>query len=67
MSKSELLKKMSEADLPNLYIPSEDSFLEVAAIPVLGTGKLDLKGLKDTALKHFSCDSAKKRIARSYR
>ncbi len=53
LSKSELLKKMSEADLPNLYIPSEDSFLEVPAIPVLGTGKLDLKGLKDTALKHF--------------
>lgn len=53
MTKGELVKKMSEADLPNLYIPSEDSFLEVEAIPVLGTGKLDLKGLKDTALKHF--------------
>ncbi len=54
ISKSELLKKMQEADLPNLYIPSEDSFLQVDAIPVLGTGKLDLKGLKDTALKHFT-------------
>lgn len=54
LSKSDLLKKMSAADLPNLYIPSEDSFLEVEAIPVLGTGKLDLKGLKDAALKHFA-------------
>ncbi|MCC6509720.1 MAG: AMP-binding protein [Pirellulaceae bacterium] len=53
MSKRELLNQMSKADLPNLYIPSEDSFLEVTAIPELGTGKLDLKGLKDAAMKHF--------------
>jgi acyl-[acyl-carrier-protein]-phospholipid O-acyltransferase/long-chain-fatty-acid--[acyl-carrier-protein] ligase len=39
--------------LPNLWLPSPDSFLEVEQIPVLGTGKLDLKGLSDLALKHF--------------
>lgn len=45
----ELRKGLSEAGLANLFIPSSDSFFEVAKIPVLGTGKLDLKGLKTTA------------------
>lgn len=50
---SELLKKMSLAGLPNLYLPGEDSFLEVAEIPILGSGKLDLKGMQKAALEHF--------------
>lgn len=44
-----LRKGLSEAGLPNLFIPSADSFLEVETLPVLGTGKLDLKGLKQIA------------------
>jgi acyl-[acyl-carrier-protein]-phospholipid O-acyltransferase/long-chain-fatty-acid--[acyl-carrier-protein] ligase len=36
--------------LPNLFIPSTDSFIRVESIPVLGTGKLDLRGLRDMAL-----------------
>jgi acyl-[acyl-carrier-protein]-phospholipid O-acyltransferase/long-chain-fatty-acid--[acyl-carrier-protein] ligase len=39
---------------PNLWLPSPDSFVEVEQIPVLGTGKLDLKGLSDLALRHFA-------------
>ena len=50
----EICKALGETDLPNLWIPSPDSFLEVEQIPVLGTGKLDLKGLRDVALEHFS-------------
>ena len=38
----EILKELSEADIPNLWLPSADSFIEVPEIPVLGTGKLDL-------------------------
>ena len=53
ISKRDLLKQLSDAGLPNLYLPSEDSFLEVNAIPELGSGKLDLRGLKDLAQKHF--------------
>ncbi len=49
----ELCRKLSEAGLPNLFIPSLDSFLLVERMPILGTGKLDLKGLQQTALKHF--------------
>jgi len=50
MSPSEILKKMSEAGLPNLYLPSKDSFILIDAIPVLGSGKLDLKGMQQMAL-----------------
>jgi acyl-[acyl-carrier-protein]-phospholipid O-acyltransferase/long-chain-fatty-acid--[acyl-carrier-protein] ligase len=53
-SKSDLLKRMSQAGLPNLYLPSEDSFVQVAAIPVLGSGKLDLKGMRDAAEEAFA-------------
>ncbi len=49
----EVLKELGQCDMPNLWIPSGDSFLEVASIPLLGTGKLDLKGIKDQALKAF--------------
>jgi acyl-[acyl-carrier-protein]-phospholipid O-acyltransferase / long-chain-fatty-acid--[acyl-carrier-protein] ligase len=45
----EIRKGLSAAGLPNLFIPSDDSFIEVDVIPVLGTGKLDLKALKDKA------------------
>lgn len=51
---AEVIKRLSQAGLPNLYLPSEDSFLEVAEIPVLGTGKLDLKGMQRVAQEHFS-------------
>ena len=50
---NEVLKELGQCNLPNLWIPSADSFLEVASIPLLGTGKLDLKGIKDQALKAF--------------
>ena len=50
----EILKELGQRDLPNLWIPSADSFLEVESIPLLGTGKLDLKGVKDHALAAFA-------------
>ncbi len=54
LSKSELLQKLQLAGLPNLYLPGEDSFISVAAVPVLGSGKLDLKGMQQLALEHFA-------------
>jgi acyl-[acyl-carrier-protein]-phospholipid O-acyltransferase/long-chain-fatty-acid--[acyl-carrier-protein] ligase len=50
----EICRLLAQAGLPPLWIPSADSFLQVAAIPVLGTGKLDLKGLKELALAKFT-------------
>ena len=47
----ELLQELSDAGLPNLWLPSRESFYEVEGIPLLGTGKLDLKGIKQMALE----------------
>ena len=44
---------LTEAGLPNLFIPSADSFLEVESLPILGTGKLDLKSIKQIAEENF--------------
>jgi len=52
-SPQELCDGLSQAGLPNLYVPSPDSFAEVDAIPILGTGKLDLQGIKQKALDIF--------------
>ena len=53
-SADEICRQLKAAGLPNLFIPSPDSFVEVQEIPVLGTGKLDLKGLKQVAIDHFA-------------
>ena len=47
----EILADLKSAGLPNLFIPARDAFYEVEVIPLLGTGKLDLKGSKDLAIK----------------
>ena len=56
-SRDDLIKRMNAAGLPNLWLPSADSFLEVPEIPLLGTGKLDLKALKETALAQAGAKS----------
>ncbi len=44
---------LSDSGLPNIYIPSADSFCDIDEMPILGTGKLDLKALKALALEKF--------------
>ena len=34
-----LLNKVAESGLPNLFIPRRDNFIKVDQLPVLGTGK----------------------------
>ena len=48
-SPEQICKELSAAGLPNLWIPSPDSFYQVDEIPVLGTGKLDLQAVKRMA------------------
>jgi acyl-[acyl-carrier-protein]-phospholipid O-acyltransferase/long-chain-fatty-acid--[acyl-carrier-protein] ligase len=50
-SAAELRKGLTEAGLPNLFIPGADGFIEVDALPILGTGKLDLKEIKALAVE----------------
>jgi acyl-[acyl-carrier-protein]-phospholipid O-acyltransferase/long-chain-fatty-acid--[acyl-carrier-protein] ligase len=46
-----LLTKARESGLPGVWTPGAGSFYKVDIIPVLGTGKVDLKALKELALK----------------
>ena len=44
-----LLQKLAESDLPNLWKPRTDQFFRVESFPYLGTGKLDLRALRERA------------------
>jgi acyl-[acyl-carrier-protein]-phospholipid O-acyltransferase/long-chain-fatty-acid--[acyl-carrier-protein] ligase len=50
-SADELRKGLTAAGLPNLFIPEASCFYEVPELPVLGTGKLDLRGIKTLAVE----------------
>lgn len=43
------LEKFGQSDLPTLWKPKANQFLHVDAIPILGTGKVDLRGVKSLA------------------
>jgi acyl-[acyl-carrier-protein]-phospholipid O-acyltransferase/long-chain-fatty-acid--[acyl-carrier-protein] ligase len=45
----EICKSLQKAGLPNLWIPSPNDFFYVDSIPLLGTGKLDLRAVKELA------------------
>jgi acyl-[acyl-carrier-protein]-phospholipid O-acyltransferase / long-chain-fatty-acid--[acyl-carrier-protein] ligase len=42
--------KLPSSGLPNLWIPRPDAFRKIDSIPILGTGKLDLRQIKQIAL-----------------
>jgi acyl-[acyl-carrier-protein]-phospholipid O-acyltransferase/long-chain-fatty-acid--[acyl-carrier-protein] ligase len=46
-----VLEKLSQTDLPNLWKPRADQFFHVDSFPMLGTGKLDLRKVKEIAMK----------------
>ncbi len=52
-SPSEICAGLQEAGLPNLWIPSAESFMLVDEIPVLGSGKLDLKSVAAMAAERY--------------
>ena len=45
------LEKLAQCDLPNLWKPRADQFFRVDNFPLLGTGKLDLRKVKELAEK----------------
>jgi acyl-[acyl-carrier-protein]-phospholipid O-acyltransferase/long-chain-fatty-acid--[acyl-carrier-protein] ligase len=49
----DILAKVSAEGLPNLFVPSRGQFVKVDALPVLGTGKLDLRRVKQTAMERL--------------
>jgi acyl-[acyl-carrier-protein]-phospholipid O-acyltransferase/long-chain-fatty-acid--[acyl-carrier-protein] ligase len=49
LSPAELWQRLSETDLPRLWIPRQENLYRVESLPLLGSGKLDLRGLKARA------------------
>ncbi|MGO9246746.1 MAG: acyl-[ACP]--phospholipid O-acyltransferase [Verrucomicrobiia bacterium] len=45
-----ILEKLAASDLPNLWKPRADQFFHIDALPHLGTGKLDLRKVRDMAV-----------------
>jgi len=56
-SAAALQQHLAESALPNLWKPGPESYLAVDALPLLGTGKMDLQGLKDLARNAFASAS----------
>jgi acyl-[acyl-carrier-protein]-phospholipid O-acyltransferase/long-chain-fatty-acid--[acyl-carrier-protein] ligase len=46
-----LWKRLNERGLPNLWVPGAKDFYQIDQIPVLGSGKVDLRQCKDIALQ----------------
>jgi acyl-[acyl-carrier-protein]-phospholipid O-acyltransferase/long-chain-fatty-acid--[acyl-carrier-protein] ligase len=49
-----ILEQLAANGLPNLFIPSRANFVKVEALPMLGTGKMDLRGLKRIAIERLT-------------
>ena len=49
------LEKLAQSGLPNLWKPRADRFLRVETFPYLGTGKLDLRRIREIAERSYAC------------
>jgi acyl-[acyl-carrier-protein]-phospholipid O-acyltransferase/long-chain-fatty-acid--[acyl-carrier-protein] ligase len=47
---ADVVKRLATRGLPALFVPRADQFVVAAALPVLGTGKLDLRKVKELCL-----------------
>jgi acyl-[acyl-carrier-protein]-phospholipid O-acyltransferase/long-chain-fatty-acid--[acyl-carrier-protein] ligase len=47
----ECLSRLNLTGLPNLWLPRADAFFKIPAMPYLGTGKLDLRRIRELALE----------------
>jgi acyl-[acyl-carrier-protein]-phospholipid O-acyltransferase/long-chain-fatty-acid--[acyl-carrier-protein] ligase len=47
---SDCVEQLAKSDLPALWKPKPDQFLHVEQLPYLGTGKLDLRKLRELAM-----------------
>lgn len=54
----QVCRDLAAAGLPPIWIPSPDSFCQINGIPLLGTGKLDLKRARDLALERVPVRTA---------
>jgi acyl-[acyl-carrier-protein]-phospholipid O-acyltransferase / long-chain-fatty-acid--[acyl-carrier-protein] ligase len=47
---SEIWRRLSETELPKLWVPKLENIYRVESLPTLGTGKADLRGIRATAV-----------------
>jgi len=50
-------RRLSETDLPKLWLPKRENIFQLDSLPTLGSGKLDLRGVKAKA--HQLCEASK--------
>jgi acyl-[acyl-carrier-protein]-phospholipid O-acyltransferase/long-chain-fatty-acid--[acyl-carrier-protein] ligase len=58
VSAEELWKRLASSELPKLWIPRRENLRYIEAIPTLGSGKLDLKKLRELARGQKTCLAA---------
>ncbi|MGH7798408.1 MAG: acyl-[ACP]--phospholipid O-acyltransferase [Candidatus Binatia bacterium] len=51
MTKEELWEKLNESELPKLWLPKRENLYMIDSLPLLGSGKVDLKTIKAMALE----------------
>jgi acyl-[acyl-carrier-protein]-phospholipid O-acyltransferase/long-chain-fatty-acid--[acyl-carrier-protein] ligase len=51
VSPEDLWEKLAQTELPRLWLPKRDDLHVIDAIPTLGTGKVDLRKVKQLALE----------------
>lgn len=59
-----LWDKLNATDFPKLWIPKREDFFQVSEIPLLGSGKLDLKRMKAMALEMKEKNAAEAQSAK---
>ncbi len=53
-----VLARLPELQLPNLWVPKRNQFVSVDQIPTLGSGKLDLRSIREIAKKSAAARAA---------
>jgi acyl-[acyl-carrier-protein]-phospholipid O-acyltransferase/long-chain-fatty-acid--[acyl-carrier-protein] ligase len=51
VSADALWEQLCRTELPRLWLPKREHLIPIAAIPTLGTGKVDLRGLRQLAIE----------------
>ena len=49
----DIVAKAAATGIPNLFLPARGNFIKVEALPLLGTGKLDLRAVKRVATERL--------------
>ena len=57
VDKNKLCQDLGTRGLPNLWLPSARDFFQVSELPLLGTGKVDLKRVRQIALEKTRASS----------